>query len=156
MASHTWFIQQLESTRLMFNDDTYILSQKENNSFQACYELLKEDAISLAKRSRARRSVRSRARNLLVDVFKGTGRDTFLLCILAACISTLATVEIKGLVPALRQWWTTVRHPKGLTVTANQVCEANLIDSLIVPTGKRNLSKTASTRGLHDFSSLKD
>jgi hypothetical protein len=151
MASHTWFIEQLESIRLTFDDDTYPLSKHQNDAFQRCYELLKEDAISLAKRSKQRRSVRLRARNLLVDVFKSTGRDTFLLCILAACISTLAKVKIKGLVPALRQWWMTVSHPKGLTGTANQVCEANLIDSLVTPTGKRNPPETASTGGLHDF-----
>jgi hypothetical protein len=142
--------------RLTFNDDTYPLSKIQNDAFQVCYELLKEDAISLAKRSKQRQSVRSRARNLLVDVFKGTGRDTFLLCILASYISTLAIIKINRLVPALRQWWTTVSHAKGLTGTANQVCEANLIDSLIAPTGKRNLSQTESTGGLHDLSSFKD
>jgi hypothetical protein len=51
----------------------------------------------------------------------------------------------------LRQRWTTVSRPKGLTGTANQVCEANLINSLIVTTVKRNLSVTVSIRNLHDF-----
>lgn len=51
----------------------------------------------------------------------------------------------------LRQRWKTVSHPKGLTGTANQVCDANLINSLLATTVKRNLSVTASIRNLHDF-----
>ncbi len=102
MASHTWFIKQLESVLLTFDNDTHSLPKHQNNAFQPCYELLTEDAISLAKRSKQRRSIRLRARTLLVDVFKGIGREMFLLCTLATRILLLATIEIKGLVLALR------------------------------------------------------
>jgi hypothetical protein len=97
MASYTWFVEQLESIRLTFDNDTYPLPKHPKDAFKVCYELLKEDVTSLAKRSKQRRSMRLRARNLLMDVFKSIGRDTFLLCILTTYISTLATIKIKNL-----------------------------------------------------------
>jgi hypothetical protein len=132
MASQAWFIEQLERDRATFEDNAYPLPKYQSDAFQLCCELLREDATSLAKRSKQRRSVRLRARTLLVDVFTGLGCEMFLLCTLATNISTLATIPIKDLVPTLRRWWKGVSHPNGLTETANKVCEANSISALIL------------------------
>lgn len=131
MLSHALFIEQLERERATFGDGACHLSTYQTGPFQLYCELLREDATSLAKRSKQRRSVRLRARTLLVDVFSDLGCEMFLLCTLTTTISTLATIPIKGLVPALRRWWKGVSHPNGLAETANKVCESNSINALI-------------------------
>jgi hypothetical protein len=156
MAPHTLFIKQLAREKATLNENAHLLSENQGKSFQLCCELLREKATSLAKRSRSRRSVRLRARSLLVDVFTGLGPEVFLLCTLAASISNLATIPKKGLVPELRRWWKTVSHPKGLTEIANQACQANSISGLIVPTAKRRLCGTADITGPEDSLRLKN
>lgn len=131
MKSHVWFLEQVERVRSTFDDDTYPLPQHQKHSFDLYVELFQEDAISFAKRSKQRRSVRLKARTLLSDVFTSLGSEVFFLCALAVAISTLDTVEIKGLVPTLREWWAKVSHPKGLVETANKVCTASSISALI-------------------------
>jgi hypothetical protein len=131
MPSRTWFIEQLETEKAKFDDDACHLSTHQSGAFQLCYELLREDVTSLAARSKQRRSVRLRARTLLVDVFNDLGCEMFLLCTVATTISTLATIPVKGLVPALRKWWKGVSHPNGLRETASKVCESNSIRSSI-------------------------
>ena len=130
MVSHTLFVEQLEKVRLTFDDDTYPLPKHQHTAFQLCSELLSEDDVSLASRSKQRRSVRSRARTLLIHVLEGLGSELFFICTLATSISTLATVVLDGLLSLLRQWWEGVPHPRGLTIHATRLCEAGVIKAL--------------------------
>ncbi|KFZ04063.1 hypothetical protein V501_09252, partial [Pseudogymnoascus sp. VKM F-4519 (FW-2642)] len=145
----------VERVRSTFDDDTYPLPQHQKHSFDLYVELFQEDAISFAKRSKQRRSARLKARTLLSDVFIALGSQVFFLCALAVAISTLDTVEIKGLVPTLRQWWTTVSHPKGLVETANQVCTASSISALISK-GSTGSNKRISDSDPSDHQVLQD
>ncbi|OCL14011.1 hypothetical protein AOQ84DRAFT_69950 [Glonium stellatum] len=102
IESNDWLIEQLEKERATFNNDTYPLLSYQIDAFRSCYDLLREDMVSLAKRSKQSRSERLRARTFLMDVFLGVGPEVFLLCILAAPISKLHKITPKGLLPKLQ------------------------------------------------------
>ncbi|KAF7509569.1 hypothetical protein GJ744_007969 [Endocarpon pusillum] len=148
MASNTWFIELLESERATFDDSPFPLPKHQNDAFTLCCELLREDQVSLAKRSKQRRSTRVQARTLLSDIFLGVGPEVFLLCTLSTSISKIASVALKGLVPELRRWWKAASHPHGLTETAKELCEANSISSLVVPIRKRQHSDVSNITGI--------
>ena len=86
MASNTWFIELLESERATFDDSPVPLPKYQNDGFTLCCELLREDQVSLAKRSKQRRSTRVQAHTLLSDIFLGVGPEVFLLCTLSTSI----------------------------------------------------------------------
>ncbi|KAF2193618.1 hypothetical protein K469DRAFT_239323 [Zopfia rhizophila CBS 207.26] len=142
--SSGWLIDQLKKKMEGFNTETYPLASSEIRAFKTYYELLKEDASSLKRRSKQRRSARLRVRSLLVDVFFGIGQEVFLLCTLAVSITTLATVTQTGLVSKLREWWKSASHPQGLTGASRHTCGAYSITALFTSlvmndTGMRRL-----------------
>lgn len=141
IESNDWLIEQLEKERTTFNNDTYPLLSYQIDAFRSCYDLLREDVVSLAKRSKQSRSERLRARTFLMDVFLGVGPEVFLLCILAAPISKLHKITPKGLLPKLQSWWKSASHPQGLTAAATELCEANSISTLISSSRKRQFSE---------------
>ena len=94
MASDDWFIELLEEEKDTLDDNTCPLPSRQNDAFEECCELLREDATSLAKGSKQRRSSRLQVRTLLTDVFLGLGPDFSLLCSLAAPDTRLATVGV--------------------------------------------------------------
>ncbi len=120
-------IELLETERRAFDDDAYPLPKHQIDRFRSCCELLVEDDDSLRKRSKQRRSCRAKVKTLLGDVFLSVGPEVFLLCTIAATISTLGQVVLSHLVPDLRRWWNAVAHPTGLTKTANTLCKIHSI-----------------------------
>jgi len=138
--SSGWLIEQLEREKATFDDEMHPLPSYQQSKFDLCCELLQEDAASLAGKSRQRQSIRLRVRALLTDIFSDLGGEVFLLCTLAAPITTLATVSRKGLLPELRNWWKTSAHPQGLTRAAEDLRRLELIGITTVPTRKRQLS----------------
>ncbi|KAI9780729.1 MAG: hypothetical protein M1816_002682 [Peltula sp. TS41687] len=142
MATHKWFIELLESQRATFDDEAYPLPKYQSDAFQSCYELMREHPFS--KRSKQRRSTMMQTHTLLTDVFLSVGPEVFLLCTLSTSISKLATITLKGLVPELRRWWKTVSHPQGLSKTANELCQANSVDTLVNSARKRKHSEVYS------------
>ena len=140
--SNIWLIQLLEIERQQWqkvdeierqrsNETTPPLSQKQSGAFDAWCALLRESDVSLADRSRQRRSSRVRARALIISVFLKLGAEVFLLCALSTSISKLADNPKKeDLIHDLQIWWAAVLHPQGLTRTATAVCEANSIGTL--------------------------
>jgi hypothetical protein len=98
IASNIWLIEQLEKERAIFDDNTYPLLSDQTDAFKSCYDLQREDAVSLEKRSKQRRSQRVPARTLLMDVFLGVGPEVFILCVLALPMSKLDKLKPKGLI----------------------------------------------------------
>ena len=49
MKLNKWFIELLKKKKVMFDNDTHPLSKYQMNAFKLYYDLLQENAISLAK-----------------------------------------------------------------------------------------------------------
>jgi hypothetical protein len=146
LKTSNWFFEQLEKERAAFEDESCPLLSWQVDSFAICYNLLREDAESLAKRSKQRRSERLRARTLLVDVFLAIGSEVFLLCVLAAPISKLEKISPKSDIPKIRTWWKTASHPHGLTEIATELCETYSIRTLVSSCQKRKLSEISTDK----------
>jgi hypothetical protein len=142
-------IQLVEIERQKFDESTRTLTAKQNDAFDVWCDLLRENDRRLAKRSKERRSKRLRARALLEHVFTELGPEVFLLCTLATSITWLAEKPREDLVPDLRNWWTTVPHPQGLTKTAN----GELITELIATRTHQNL-QIANDAGIQHLSRI--
>ncbi|KAF1809593.1 hypothetical protein P152DRAFT_461276 [Eremomyces bilateralis CBS 781.70] len=127
----SWLIQRLDDERTIFDNDVYPLSIIQNKRFNDCVKLLREGETSLASRSGQRSSRRRRVRLFLADVFSSLGSAAFLLCTLAAPITTLATVRQLGLLQHIGKWWKTVPHPRGLVEKANKLCSTASIPRLV-------------------------
>jgi len=140
-------IEQLEKERASFEEEACPLLSWQIDSFASCYDLLRENAESLEKRSKQRRSERLRARNFLVDVFLAIGPEVFLLCVFAAPISKLEKISSRDAIPKLRTWWKTTSNPHGLTVVATELCEAKSIRALISSCQKRKFSEISTDAG---------
>ena len=148
MKTNDWLIEQLEKEKATFDEETCPLLSWQIDSFAACCDLLREDAVSLEKRSKQRRSERLRARAFLVDVFLAVGSEVFLLCVFAVPISKLEKISPKDTIPKLRTWWKTTSHPPGLTATAMKLCGANSIRTLISSYLKRKFSEISTDAGI--------
>ncbi|PSN58861.1 hypothetical protein BS50DRAFT_450900, partial [Corynespora cassiicola Philippines] len=106
-----WLIARLEEGKKEFIDETFPPNSGQLRSFALYLALFKESQQSLMKRSKQRRSVRLRARDILVDIFFGIGKDLFLLCIFKVPISKLGTLKQRSLVVKLSDWWSHTTHP---------------------------------------------
>lgn len=124
-------IQRLDLERQKFDENVQVLPQKQVDAFNRCLDLLQESAPSLAKRTRQARSRRLRGRTILANIFSKVGPEVFLLCASAQAISTLTEKPPDNLITQLQSWWAGVSHPRGLTETANQICETNSIRTLV-------------------------
>jgi hypothetical protein len=150
MALHTSFLKKLTREKAKLNESDNLLSDRQGRAFRLCCDLLRENAASLATRSKSRRSVRLRARSLLADVFTSLGPEVFLLSTLGTSISDLATIPTRGLIPELRGWWKAASHSKELTELAHQACDANSISSLAAGICKLRLARNTNTAGKED------
>lgn len=149
MAENEWLLTSLEAKRKSFENDEILLPSRQFEMFQPWLDLLLEDDQSLQKRSKSRRSVRTRVRTLLVDVYVNLGMDVFFLCTSASTITQLATVKPIGILSQLQRWWETVQHPSTLSNVARQIDERHSLKTLIKTHSERNdsvsnLSKAAS------------
>jgi hypothetical protein len=133
MLSVNWLIKRLEEKKEGFTEETHPLATSQLRAFKDFHDLFKEDKRSLAKRSRQRRSARLQARFLLIDIFFGIGQEVFLLCILAAPITTLASVKRTDVILKLREWWNSASHPQGLSGASRYICETHGITELLAP-----------------------
>ena len=111
-------INLLEAERRTFSEDLHDLTDSQRKQYELCLSLFHTDDTGF---SRQRGYTRGRARSFLTDVQKAMGADVLLLSILAAAISRLGTVSSKNTIPAIRQWWSTVSHPRCLTTIAMPV-----------------------------------
>lgn len=111
-------INLLEAERRTFSEDLHDLTDSQRKQYDLCLSLFHTDDTGF---SRQRGYTRGRARSFLTDVYKALGADALLLSILAAAISRLGTVSSKDAVPAIRQWWSVVAHPRCLTTIAMPV-----------------------------------
>ena|SRR2546423_4499451 len=139
-SSNNWLIQQLEIKRRTFKERRRRLSTKEKQSLNSSLALLQE-TNDISSRSRSRRSVRSRARELLEDIFSDLGAEVLLLCTLAISITKLSKLHSNDdLTQDVLRWWSTVQRPEGLTETASQIWKANSIPLIAqCSNGKENL-----------------
>ena len=136
MALQNWLIATIGETLLNFDDVAYPLTNHQQNAFQGCCRLLEETESSLQRLSRTQRNTRQRARDLLVDIYRGVGTEVFLLCALSITISKLGAVPQKNLLPQLRKWWNTTSRPKGLSETSTTLCkEAGIAE--VIKSGKK-------------------
>ncbi|KAF2174656.1 hypothetical protein K469DRAFT_705270 [Zopfia rhizophila CBS 207.26] len=138
--SSDWLVEQLEAERAMFEEDTYPLTTSQVGKFESMHDLLKDKA-SLKIGSSQRQGRRTRVHNLLADIGSGLGAEVFFLCTQATTITQLATVNQKGLLPALCKWWSRALHPKGLTNVANQLWDSYSVSIFISPVCKRTISE---------------
>ncbi|PVH95540.1 hypothetical protein DM02DRAFT_617833 [Periconia macrospinosa] len=130
MALNDWFYKSLEENRTTFDEKVYPLSTRQKASFNKCYKLLDE---SVTSGSRARKSIRRRARTVLATAFTDICPEVFLLSTLAAPVSKLAAVSEQTLIRDLKTWWDNVAHPYGLTAVTNELCHNYSIKDLIHP-----------------------
>jgi hypothetical protein len=134
MPSVSWLIERLEETKEGFTEEIHPLATYQLRAFKNVHDLFKEDEKSLAQRSKQRRSARLQARSLLINIFFGIGQELFLLCILAAPISTLASVKQTGVdLKQLREWWNSASHLQGLSGASRYICEEHRIKELLAP-----------------------
>lgn len=144
--SSDWLIGQLEAERVTFEEDAYPLTTSQVKKFESMHDLLKDKA-SLKIGSSQRQGRRTRVHNLLVDIGLGLGAEVLFLCTQAATITQLATVNQKGLLPALCKWWSRVSHPKGLTNVANKLWNSYSVRSSISLVCKRTISEAGTDPG---------
>ena len=130
MEHDGWLLQSLEEQRQSFVNTVNLIPSHHYERFRPWCDLLEENDESLQKRSRSRRSVRVRARKLLMHIYVELGPDVFYLCTLTSNITKLATVE---LTPTLRQWWNSVQHPQILSTIARNVCDYYSVEGLVPP-----------------------
>jgi hypothetical protein len=130
-------MERLELEKSTFDDDAHPLLRHQQDAFQLCCDLLRDNPMSQTQKSTKHRYSRLRARTFLLDVFTGLGADVFLLCTLAVSITDLSKISHKSTFPTLREWWKTALHPRGLTEVANEICAANSIGTLATPPKKR-------------------
>ena len=136
--SSDWLIEQLETAKSTFDDETSTLPTHQQNTFSKVYNSLRDpSAISSSQKSRV-----ARVHALLMDAYVQLGSEVFLLCALATTITNLSSVPQRGLITCLRRWWTTTSHPHGLTAVASEICDQYAIESLVSRkrkiTGMRN------------------
>ena len=148
-SPNEWLIARLDLERQKFDENAQLLQQNQVDAFNKCLDLLQESATSLANRPRQSRSRRLRARTNLTSIFSKIGPEVFLLCALAQSISKLGQKppDNLDLVAQLQSWWASVSHPRGLTETANTICEANAISTLVA-----QYSQVKDDTGMHGLS----
>ncbi|PVH98632.1 hypothetical protein DM02DRAFT_530790 [Periconia macrospinosa] len=144
-------LERVERERATFDDEKVPLLSYQASAFISSYDLLREDAVSLAKRSKQRRSERLRARTLLVDVFTGVSPEVFLLCVITTPITKLEKIPPKDIIPMLRVWWRAAPHPRGLTAVATELCDTNSIRTLISSYQQIQLSETSTDTGMSNM-----
>ena len=140
------FIKVLEEELSTFTDRSAPLLSYQLESLKTCYDLLQENKETTKKRSKQRRSEILRARALLTDIYLRVGAEVFLLCAIAAPISTLEKFKPKLLIPKLQEWWRQGLHPKGLEDAAGELCSDNIV-SAIATARKRQYSELGIVQG---------
>jgi len=146
MASNHEFYQLLEENRVTFTSNNRLWRYE----LKKRYHLLKENEASFSARSKGRRSIRLRARKILVLVFARLGFDVFLLCAMAPC-NKLAQVETETLIQDLRRWWEGVEHPDRLAVAAQEIFRdyPDILELLAIPESRqRPRKKQKRTNGI--------
>jgi hypothetical protein len=75
----------------------------------------------LKTRSSASWSVRTRGRDVAIDIHKVLGPEVLLLVIIVAksLVKMAALNQEEGLIRKLSDWWTAVSHPTSLTQAAS-------------------------------------
>lgn len=144
---HT-LIELLEKEIATFGDTPCPLLSYQIDGFTTYYEILREDEMSLAKRTKQRRGERQRLCNNLTDIFLTIGAEVYLLGTLAAPMSILSTETSRELVPKLRLWWKSAPRPNALSLTAAELCSTYSIAALVSSCRKRKISRIANISGM--------
>ncbi|KAK5079437.1 hypothetical protein LTS08_000013 [Lithohypha guttulata] len=125
-----WLINELKIQKDTFDDTTYPLPSYQLTKFESCIQLLQESTKSLSHRSSPQSGRRTRVRVLLKDIFLALNSEVFLLCTLAASITTLADVAQQGLIRDLGNWWKETAHPQGLSGIGSKLCDTFSVSTL--------------------------
>lgn len=145
--SNESLINLLEAEMKAFGDHPCPLLSWQLEAFHAYRTILEEDDASFALRSKQRRSELGRVRDLLTDIFVGLGIEVFLLCILAIQPSKLAPIRPRAFIPLLRRWWSVSSPPRGLTLTAKEICETYAVDAVVSSLRSSKISKIGPVSG---------
>lgn len=131
-CSH-WLTRELKLHITTFDDSTGSLLKGQEKAFKLCCKLLRENAESFAAQSKATRSIRNRASELLKDVFRVVGPEVFLLCTLVH-ITKLGKNADRIRISTIQSWWKSTPHPQGLATVATSLCNGNRISDLVEKT----------------------
>jgi hypothetical protein len=138
-------ISRLDDALSTFDDSIVDLLPPQRRMFRSWSSVLQENEESIAKRSRAQRSVVLRTRQLLADIFQTVGKEVFFLCAITFSVSKLNLIVSKVQLRQIRSWWSKQRPPRGLVETASSFCNASSIGTSIcslqpaqVTTGKND------------------
>ncbi|KAF2158774.1 hypothetical protein M409DRAFT_61362 [Zasmidium cellare ATCC 36951] len=147
MPDYGWLLENLEKKRQAFACEEIFLPSRLKD-FQHWHGILCEDQKTLQQRSSAARSVRTRARDTLENVYNIFGLDLFVLFTHAASMTKLVSVNFSDMLPDLKQWWTDVPHPQSLKDLAAALDKAYNVAVLVTRANQAD-SHDIATKDLH-------
>jgi hypothetical protein len=121
----------LNTAILVFDDDSSPFLLDQLNLFSRYYQILSEDATSVNKQPKQRRSEKQRIRHILTDIFLVAGPEAFVLCTIAVPIQRLEKEKSEAFIPELRKWWKSAKVPRGFILAAKDICRRYSISVLI-------------------------
>jgi hypothetical protein len=122
-------IEQLKNSLSMYDDEPTLLDTTQQRAFSKFITGI--NVLNTSKSiSKTTLYVRSRARELSSDIYNQVSPEVFILCSLTYPVHTFGALPREGL-PKINKWWISIHHPAALTNLTTDLCDKNLLDSLL-------------------------
>ncbi|KAJ5365331.1 hypothetical protein N7517_008217 [Penicillium concentricum] len=116
------FINPFEEERQKYSGDHHEPTTHQLNRFSIYCELLRQDPELLNDKKSSTRSRKKIARENLLKISR-LSSSIFALCCFLVATTELGSKSYLEIIPKLRDWWGSVKHPKALADRARVLCE---------------------------------
>ena len=121
------FIKPFEEERQKYSRDHHEPTTHQLNRFSIYCELLRQDPELRNDKKSSTRSRKKTARENLLKISR-LSSSIFTLCCFLVVTTELGSKSYLEIIPKLRDWWGSVKHPKALADKARVLCEIEGIE----------------------------
>lgn len=121
------FIKPFEEEREKYSRGHHEPTTHQLNRFSIYCELLRQDPELLNDKKSSTRSRKKITRENLLKISR-LSSSVFTLCCFLVVTTELGSKSYLEIIPKLRDWWRSVKHPKALADKARVLCEVEGIE----------------------------
>ena len=127
------FIKPFEEERQKYSTGHHEPKTHQLNRFSIYCDLLRQDPELINDKTSSTRSRKKTTRENLLKISR-LSSSIFALCCFLVVTTELSSKSYLEIIPKLRDWWRSVKHPKALADKARVLCEIEGVE--YVETGK--------------------